>query len=54
MANYNETYRGWKIQSYSHPTCKFKYFDLNRKNEVLLGEDISQIKKQIDYFLNQY
>jgi len=54
MANYNETYRGWKIESHNHPEYKFKYFDLNRKNEVLLGEDISQIKKQIDYFLNQY
>ena len=50
----SEIYRGWKIESHNHPEYKFKYFDLNMKNEVLLGEDISQIKKQIDYFLNQY
>ena len=49
-----EIYRGWKIESHNHPEYKFKYFDLKSKNEVLLGEDISQIKKQIDYFLNQY
>ena len=50
----SEIYRGWKIERHNHPEYKFKYFDLKSKNEVLLGEDISQIKKQIDYFLNQY
>lgn len=52
MATHKENYRGWQIESYSHPTCKFKYFDLKRKKEVMLGEEISQIKKQIDAFLN--
>ena len=50
----SEIYRGWKIESHNHHEYKFKYFDLKWKNEVVLGEDISQIKKQIDYFLNQY
>lgn len=53
MSNYKETYRGWRIESYSHPTCKFRYFELKSKSKTtMLGEDISEIKKQIDAFLN--
>lgn len=49
MANHSETYRGWKIESYTHPTEKYRFYSLKRKNEVMLGSDIDQIKKQIDH-----
>ena len=48
-----ETYRGWVIEkSHPHPENKYRYFDKNDKNSVLLGNDIMLIKKQIDAFLN--
>ena len=52
MQHYSEIYRGWKIESYSHPTEKFRYYPLKKKKEVMLGSNIQQIKKQIDHLQN--
>ena len=52
MTHYTETYRGWKIEIYIHPTEKFKFYPLKKKKEVMLGADLNQIKKQIDHLQN--
>ena len=47
--NYQETYRGWKIESHG---SRFKFFPIKKKKETMIGDDLTMIRKQIDVLLN--
>ncbi|WP_157845059.1 hypothetical protein [Chryseobacterium indologenes] len=47
MKNYKETYRGWVIESYG---TQFKYYPQNKKKEIVIGDSLPMIRRQIDHF----
>lgn len=46
MSKYSETYRGWKIEAYG---TRFKFFPIKKKKEVMIGDNLPMIRKQIDF-----
>lgn len=47
--SYQETYKGWKIESYG---SQFKFFPIKKKKETMIGEDLRIIRMQIDALQN--
>ena len=47
--NYQEIYRGWKIESHG---SQFKFFPIKKKKETMIGYDLTMIRKQIDALQN--
>ena len=46
---HQEIYRGWKIESYG---SQFKFFTIKKKKEIMIGDDLTMIRKQIDVLQN--
>jgi hypothetical protein len=50
MKKHREIYRGWKIEAFG---SRFKYWELTKKKAILIGDDISVIRDQIDQLNKQ-
>lgn len=48
MKNYKENYRGWIIEKYG---SQFKYYPEKKKKEIMIGESLPMVKKQIDHLV---